>query len=255
MRVSCMILVSNFLNWTKMNRLKFAIVTIIVLIAAGSLYAEEIVPLDVFLARIAETDTVEDAKNWTAIADEVFILYEDESFTDFKSRSTRTVRYTYQGDSVTQEILSATIEGEEIEDKGKKGDSNGESESMSIGEENMPFSPESEGKYKYTDLGMAKIAGKPMRAIAFEAKKRSEEYFDGTAWFDPETALIKRIRINYAKTPRAIRHFDATMGFIYIDGYRLMESFDMDIKGRYLLLIKFNVSIKQKYRDFKVLKG
>ncbi|MGC9315205.1 MAG: hypothetical protein ACP5G4_06190, partial [bacterium] len=80
-----------------MIRLKFAIVTIIAVIGAGSLFGQEIEPLDVFLARIAETDTVEDAENWTAIADEVFTFYEDESFTDFKSRSTRTVRYTYQG--------------------------------------------------------------------------------------------------------------------------------------------------------------
>jgi len=250
-----MILVSNLLNWTKMIRLKFAIVTIIAVMCAGSLFAQGIEPLDDFLARIAATDTVEDAENWTAIADEVFTLYEDESFTDFKSRSTRTVRYTYQGDSVSQEVLSAKIEGEELDDRSKEDDGDGESESMSIGEENMPFGPKSKGKYKYTDLGMTKIAGKPVRAIGYESKIRDDEHFDGTAWFDPETALIQRIHINYAKTPKAIKHFDATMGFTYIDDYRLMESFDMDIKGRYLLVIKFNISLRQKYRDFELLEG
>lgn len=233
----------------------FAIILLLTsMLALSSAVAEDIEPLDDFLQRIEAADTLPEAENWTAIADEVFTLYEDESFTDFKSRSTRTVRYTFLGDSVEQEVLSEKLEGEEMDDRG---DDDGEERSgeMSLKAENLPFNPESEGDYEYSDMGMKTLAGEKMRAIAFEATVRDEEHFDGTAWFDPETARIRRIRISYADNPRAVKHFDATLGYAYVDGYRVMNLFEMDIKGRYLLVIKFNLSLRQKYHDIEILEG
>jgi len=224
---------------------------------ANGLFAADVVPLDIFLEQIIAADTLEDAENWSAIADEVFTLYEDESFTDYKSRTTREVRYTFLGDSVEQEVLSEKTKGEEEDfggDKEKKDDDSEEhSESFSFDDDEMPFGEESEGLYDYTDLGIVKLYGSDYRAIEYRSKKRDDEHFDGTAWFDPQTAQIRRMKFSYAKPPRAIKHFVATLGFTYLDGYRLMESFDMDIRGRYLLVIKFNFSIRQKYRDFKIL--
>lgn len=216
--------------------------------------AQDIEPLSEFLDRIYKTDSLPDAENWTAIADEVLTFYEDESFTDFKSRSTRTVRYTFQGDSLVQEVLSEKIEGEEI-DQNSDNDNDGEehSEGMSLGGENMPFSPDSKNDYKYSDGGMTTIDGEKMRVVNFEARERDEEHFDGAGWFEPETARIRRLRISYADNPRAVKFFAATLGFDYIDGYRVMDLFEMDIKGRYLLFIKFNISIRQKYRDIEIL--
>ncbi len=224
------------------------------LIAVMALNAQPTEPLNKFLDRIYEADSLPDAENWTAIVDEVFTIYEDESFTDFKTRSTRTLRYTFQGDSVVQEVLSEKVEGEEIDgDKDDDEDEEEHSEEMSFGDDNMPFNRGSAGDYEYSDGGMTTIGGESMRVVNFEARERDEEHFDGAGWFEPETARIRRLRISYADNPRAVKFFVATLGFDYIDGYRVMDLFEMDIKGRYLLFIKFNVSLRQKYREIELL--
>ncbi|MBN2541554.1 hypothetical protein JXI42_01705 [bacterium] len=198
-----------------------------------------------FLEKIYTHDTLTPPLKWSVTAQETVTVYKDGEFTEIKGRAIKTKRYVYKGDEVIEEeVLKEKIEGDYPDRKGKRGSFEGNA---------MPFSRDAQKDYQYLDYGVVDLNDTEARKISFKAVERDDEHFDGIAYFNPKTALLKKMEITYADNPTAIKDWKAVMTFRYIDGYRIMEDFEMDLRGGLLLVIKFNVRVRQHLSDIEVL--
>lgn len=206
--------------------------------------------LSAFIDKVISADTLEMPSHYSYVTAETVITYEDAARTERKGTIVAKKRYTVRGEGeVDVEIISMSVDGDSLPGK-DKGDKN---EGQSFDTEDMPFTAESRNDYDYRDLGEVRLEGAPARKIEFRSKKRSKNHIDGTAWFDPTTAYLRRLDFQYAKTPLGVKAFKASVKMAYRESYKYMSSFEMELRAKLPIIFELNMVVKQVITEIELL--
>jgi len=200
-----------------------------------------------FLENIYQKKESEEPLKWSAVARETLIIYEDEDFDEFKSKTISLKKYIFEDGDFTVDVIEEDIIGDPPK-FGEHGGKSGEPD-----DQREPFRISTSNEYSYNDYGEITLLGKSTRKIGFKAKIRDDKHFDGQAWFEPETHNIVRMTLSYADPPKAIKYFQLDMSFKYIDQYRFTNKFHMQMSGKALIFIHFNVEFKQALSEIEII--
>ena len=201
-----------------------------------------------FMERVYSADSVNTPDKWNYRAEEVVTHFEDASRTEVESRVTTVKDYVMEdGEIVSEKVISREVEGEESDSERPKGNDREEPEYK------MPFSDDSRDEYDYSDLGTMTLRGETVRQIGFEPVEEDDEYVRGSAWFEVESAEIRRFEFQPVDYPFAVKYLKIRLDFERIGEYIVPVYFDMQLSGKILFLAKFNIRVQQTKSDIDII--
>ncbi len=122
------------------------------------------------------------------------------------------------------------------------------------GSTKMPFDPAWEDAYSFTLAGADTLDNRNVWRIAFEAKKDTDDFIDGTAFVRQDNFHILRLEATSSKLPPVIKKMDRVYTYTDIDGYVVPAAFEMELHVKVKFIITFadkHIVIEDHYSDYR----
>jgi hypothetical protein len=164
---------------------------------------------------------------------------------------------------VTQEMRKETRKQEakakiERAKRAKKGEEDSEGgghrQDLTIAQM-LPFNEEKRQHFTFQEQENAVFAGKTVRVLESKSKVRSDKYFEGIYYIDPETYDVLRAFIHPAKNPGPIKRLEMEFLFQIEPGGQLIPK-ESRVRIHVGLVIKnIRMEVQEVYKSFKVLES